>query len=257
MVGRFLPRCRELVRTAYAQRYVAEYAVRKPVIPPFEMREARSPVAEIAPLTVDRRRRDRRRRPRRDGSTLDAAHRRRTSASRDNVMYRHVAGKDTLIREMTVEVGAAVSYPIDRTRAQLARASSRGNRRRLGTVPAPVVVQAYTSTRYGFSIESLRCLDWLVGGFMDRLGVTTSRWPPGCRGACELCQRRRTRRAARRRLTPTTTVRAVSPTSSRAGSRPAAAPGRSRQTVPGPRTYRSRARIDRGIAWLCSGFAAG
>ena len=35
----------------------------------------------------------------------------------------------------------------------------------------PWVVQAYTSPRYGFSIESLRCLDWLVGGFMDGLGV--------------------------------------------------------------------------------------
>ena len=144
-------------------------------------------------------------------------------------LYRHVAGKDTLIEEMTVEVGRRFPYPID-------------------TEPA----------LGGFSIESLRCLDWLVGGFMDGLGVdvevatemSLTVWSyvngvalaalPGLTldadydgpgGLADLIE-----------------GRVTDPPPHLAG---LAGSARARELTD------PRARIDRGIAWLCAGFAAG
>jgi len=175
-------------------------------------------------------------------------------------LYRHVAGKDTLIEEMTVEVGRRFPYPIDTEPAL-------GWRERVAAATAvdwelyqhhPWVVQAYTSPRYGFSIESLRCLDWLVGGFMDGLGVdvevatgmSLTVWSyvngvalaalPGLTldavydgpgGLADLIE-----------------GRVTDPPPHLAG---LAGSARARELTD------PRARIDRGIAWLCSGFAAG
>ena len=175
-------------------------------------------------------------------------------------LYRHVAGKDDLIEEMTVEVGRRFPYPIDAEPAL-------GWRERVAAATDidwelyqrhPWVVQAYTSPRYGFSIESLRCLDWLVGGFMDGLGVDVE-------VATEMS------------LTVWSYVNgvalAVLPSvaldtdSDVPGGLVDVIEGRVADAPPhlaglvgsarGGELTDPRAQVDRGIAWLCAGFAAG
>lgn len=83
-------------------------------------------------------------------------------------LYRHVADKDALLVEMVAEVGQRFPYP-DGTGAW-------GWRERVDAavdvdwrmyLQHPWVVLAYSSPRFSYPPESLRCLDWLAEGFTE------------------------------------------------------------------------------------------
>lgn len=87
-------------------------------------------------------------------------------------LYRHIADKDALIVEMADEIGRRFTYPYDqpgpwtwRERVQIVLDVDWQLFQR-----HPWVVLAYSSPRYSFGSESLRCLDWFAAGFLD-LGV--------------------------------------------------------------------------------------
>ncbi len=175
-------------------------------------------------------------------------------------LYRHVADKDALIEEMTVEVGRRFPYPI-------ATDPRLGWRERVAAATDidwdlyqrhPWVVQAYSSPRYGFGADSLRCLDWLVGGFMDGLGVdvevatemslTVWSFVNGVALAALPSVALASESDAPGGLVDVIEGRAIDPPTHLAG---LAGSARGRELTD------PRAQVDRGIAWLCAGFAAG
>ncbi|MFW0786529.1 TetR/AcrR family transcriptional regulator [Gordonia sp. CPCC 206044] len=87
-------------------------------------------------------------------------------------LYRHVDDKDTLLQQMSEEIGRRFPYPVDdpgigswreRVRAAVDIDWELYQRH-------PWVVLAYSSPRHSFGDESLRCLDWFAAGFLE-LGV--------------------------------------------------------------------------------------
>ncbi|GAB18885.1 putative TetR family transcriptional regulator [Gordonia effusa NBRC 100432] len=84
-------------------------------------------------------------------------------------LYRHVADKDQLVREMAEEAGRRFRYPIDepgpwtwRERVQIAVDVDWALYER-----HPWMVLAYASPRFTFSKTSVECLRWLADGLAE------------------------------------------------------------------------------------------
>ncbi|NMO05094.1 TetR/AcrR family transcriptional regulator [Gordonia sp. TBRC 11910] len=84
-------------------------------------------------------------------------------------LYRHVADKDQLVREMAEEAGRRYPYPIDepgpwtwRERVNIAVDVDWALYQR-----HPWMVLAYASPRFTFSDTSMQCLRWLADGLAE------------------------------------------------------------------------------------------